>query len=250
MRMKNLNTTFFATGIFLLGSFFSNAATASIYKPISAGHVYVPRGFDTNDDVQIVVAGNLPNLCYKSPRANTKIDGNTISIEMVALFNNVPHTVCAEELVPYLQVVSLGTLEKGAYEVQVKNLPSENGDKLIKEQLNVKATDSVLVDDFIYAAVDSVDHTHGTNQIVLKGYNPSDCYTLDHVEFKSNGRDTYAVLPIMKRKFDPASICPLKPSPFAYSAEVPTELNADPVLLHVRTMNGNSFNRIYSEQQK
>ena len=42
-------------------------------KVIPIEHVYIPSGFDDNDNVEIVITGFLPNLCHKSPSAKVRV---------------------------------------------------------------------------------------------------------------------------------------------------------------------------------
>ena len=65
------------------------------------------------------------------------------------------------------------------------------------------------------------------------------------MEFKSNGENTYSVLPIMKQN---SELCPMKLVPFEYEISIPKELDKKKVLLHVRSMNGSSINRIVTVQ--
>ena len=73
------------------------------------------------------------------------------------------------------------------------------------------------------------------------GYNPSDCYELDKVTYVSNDKDTYSVLPRLKKVKE---FCPVKLKSFTITWKVPRQLDAKNVLLHVRTLNGNSVNKI------
>jgi hypothetical protein len=140
-----------------------------------------------------------------------------------------------------LTSVDLGILDKGDYKIRVNpKTMFEN-----KTDLSVSESTSPSVDDFTYASVESVDKIAGTRDIVLKGYNPSDCFVLDRVQYVSNGKDTYSVLPIMKQI---SNFCPMKLVPFNYQSSFPSDLKSKKILLHVRVMDGRSVNSVWTEQ--
>jgi tRNA threonylcarbamoyladenosine modification (KEOPS) complex Pcc1 subunit len=206
---------------------------------VPVDHVFSPNGFDSNDTTEVVVTGYLPNLCYKAPRAEVKLDENknVADIEVKALDYSSDTTYCLEMLVPFTEVVPLGVLDKGNYDIKVNKETTTPLESKIKV---VEAT-SDAVDDYIYASVEVVNRKSGTQTVLLEGYNPSDCLQLDEVKFVDNGSDTYSVLPKMKQVSD---FCPIKPTPFTYEAELPTTLESEKVLLHVRVMDGKSVNRV------
>ena len=56
--MKKIITLFLFTVAALV-----NASTPT-EKLVPVDHIYVPTGFDSNDTVEVVVTGYLPNLCH------------------------------------------------------------------------------------------------------------------------------------------------------------------------------------------
>ena len=98
---------------------------------------------------------------------------------------------------------------------------------------------------YVYANVDYIETTQGSRIALLKGYNPSDCFEFDRVQFISNERDTYSVLPIMKQVRE---FCPMKMVPFEILVVVPRTLSVEKLLLHVRVMNGKSVNAIFENE--
>ncbi len=95
--------------------------SASIGEPqrevIVPEKVYVPTGFDDNDLVEVVVAGNLPSSCYSAgiftavPFPETR----QIVIKQEALY--YPKSWCVMSLVPYRETVKVGVLDAANYEV-------------------------------------------------------------------------------------------------------------------------------------
>ncbi len=98
------------------------------------------------------------------------------------------------------------------------------------------------IDNFDYMFVANVRHMPGDKSISLDGYTVSSCFELDEIKFQSNGTDTYAVLPIMKKVSD---FCPRKMTPVSYEVPLPNSIKRKEILIHVRSMQGNSVNSIY-----
>lgn len=213
-----------------------------IEKLVPVDHVYLPSGFDSNDNVEIVITGFLPNLCHKSPASKVKIEGGKVNIEMTSLYYQASNPYCPEMVVPFTETVTLGLLDKGNYEITV------NGKSAWELSGNMKIAESTsnAVDEFNYAYVNYIDKEVGDGVVAFKGYNPSDCFVLDEITHVSNEKDTYSVLPKMKQV---SEFCPMKLVPFTYDWEVPTDIRDDKVLLHVRTMEGRSVNTIYNRSK-
>jgi len=218
-----------------------NAGTpVEIAVPIE--DIYVPTGFDSNDTSEVIISGYLPNLCHKSPATKTTIKGNNIDIQVTALKYHSTNPMCPEMVVPFLETVKVGLLDKGNYSITV------NGKTPFKKTSKISITESTssAVDSYIYANVEYVEREEASKTVSLKGYNPSDCLVLDEVKFVSNKSNTYSVLPIMKQIRD---FCPMKMTAFSYDVEVPTEIKKEKVLLHVRGMDGNSVNSLFNTVQ-
>ena len=94
-------------------------ASTPVVKKVEAQHVYTPKGFDTNDNSEVVIAGMLPNLCHKSPSTKVTRDGNKINIELTTLYYHESNPFCPEMQVPFLESVYLGILDKGLYEITI-----------------------------------------------------------------------------------------------------------------------------------
>jgi hypothetical protein len=232
---QNLKGFFVFTVLLFSGSVWAGLPV-EVLAPVD--HVYAPKGFDSNDSTEIIVAGRLPNTCHKAPSATYEVVGGKILVTMKALSYQDSNPYCPPMSVPFVEPVNVGVLEKGSYQVVV------NGQSEHEKQATIIISESVspAVDDHVYAAVEYVERTPNTRTVTLKGYNPSDCYELDEVRMISNDVDTFSVLPVMKKV---RSHCPMKMIPFNYEAQVPETLKeVDQVLLHVRVMNGKSVNAL------
>lgn len=208
-----------------------------VQTQVPVDHIYVPKGYDSNDNVELVVEGYLPNLCYKNPDAVVKVEGRDINISIVANSTDFEGAICAEMIVPFSHVVNVGLLDKGNYNIKV------NGK--IDSSIFVTESTSDAIDDQIYANVEHIEKIPGEQRVIIKGHHPSYCLEFDRFEVFNNGSDVYSVLPIAKKISD---FCPMKMIPFEYEMDVPSDLERNRVLIHVRSMNGNSVNSIYSRK--
>ncbi len=203
-----------------------------ILSPV--GHIYTPEGFDSNDSVEVVVTGNFPNPCYGRNKVEVRVEDDVIDIEVTAILSERFRRICPEMMIPFKEVISLGNLQGGEYFVNVNK-------GAVKGVLNVAEAPSNAVDEHLYAAIDYVEKK-GKEDYVLHGWKYSDCVHLDKVEVVSNNRDTLSILPIMKQTQE---FCPMKGMPIS----IPVKLNFASLktrlpLIHVRTMDGKSFNSI------
>lgn len=211
-------------------------------KKVPIEHVYIPSGFDDNDTVEIVVTGFLPNLCHKSPKASVRMTGRDIEINVTSLYYHESNPFCPEMVVPFIETVTLGLLRDGTYNVSVNG----NSEFASSSILEIGRASSSAVDEYNYAYVDYVEKNEDSNIVKLKGYHVSDCFVLDSIDYRSNGVDTYSILPKLRQVRE---LCPMKLTPFSYEFRVPRELNAPKVLLHVRTLNGKSHNTIFNHPE-
>ena len=184
----------------------------------------------------------VPNLCHKSPQSKVVVKDKVINIQIQALHqydNN--NLFCPEMIVPFVEIVDVGMLDKGNYKVVV-NGHSPNS---LKSELFVSESISNSVDEHVYANVDYIEKSEGSRMVNLIGYNPSDCFVFDKIEYVDNGKDVFSILPKMKQISD---FCPMKMVPFNLEMEVPNNLKSDKVLLHVRVMNGKSVNSLFNNK--
>ncbi len=210
-------------------------------------HLYVPSGFDNNDNVELVVTGYFPNPCYGRNKVNAKIQGDVINVRVTALVRQDEKAeACAAMVVPFKEVIPVGNLQGGDYKIIVNS----NTRFELQDNLKVAEAASQNQDDHIYAVVDYIELGFmggESGSALLVGWNPSDCLALDHVEYVSNGKDTLSILPIMKKIRD---FCPLKMVPLTIPVNFNPESFSHPkVLLMSRTIEGKSVNTLMERQQ-
>jgi len=235
-----MKKTIFAVLLLVIGNVFAGVPQE---RRVPVDHLYIPAGFDSNDNVEVVVTGFLPNLCHKNPDAAVTYKTNgDVEVEVTSLYYDETNPFCPEMVVPFTLSVPLGVMDAGEYKINVNK--ENNKNKAIESTLVVQESISNAIDTYHYAYVSNVLKKPGSHRIHLKGYNPSDCFVLDKIESIDNGKDTFSVLPKMKQV---RSFCPMKMVPFTYEFEVPKNLNEKNILIHVRTMDGKSINTILAQ---
>ncbi len=199
---------------------------------IETENVHVPKGFDSNDNAEVVLTGVLPSTCYRRPFGEAKVLGNQVTIEMKATKLDEQDHFCIMALVPYMVSVPLGQLREGNYAVAVNPGTTDEKDNT----LLVERPSSSSIDNFTYANVSAVKKIGG-NKIILEGAHPSSCMVIDRVDVTVNG-DTYAVLPIVKQV---KPICDTMMQPFSYEMELPGSVR-EKIIVHVRKLDGTASN--------
>lgn len=223
----------------LSGLFLSQLAFAQPQIiPAPVKHLYVPQGFDSNDAVEVVVTGNFPNPCLSRNDVSVSVIEDKIDVLVTALMPDEKLN-CPDMLVPFKEVVSIGNLQGGEYQIVVN--------KKLKEKLVVEESASGAVDEHLYAAIDNVEKK-ADGKFVLQGWRYSNCIELQKIEVRSNNKDTLSVLPIMKQVSD---FCPMKMMPVSYEVSLDfRDVKVDEALIHVRTMDGKSFNKIFDLKER
>ncbi len=220
-----------------------NAATP-VRKEIPVQKVYTPEGFNSNENSQIVVTGTLPNLCHKSPLVKKQITDKEIKIELTSLSYDVTNTYCPEAILPFEKTIDLGELEEGNYNVVI----NEGTQVQQEEKLIVESADPVNGNEnLIYANITDIQISEDDpTAIRLKAYNPSTCFEIDEIKINSDQNGTYTVSPILKQRDE---FCAYKMVPFDIDIKLPIQEGDENILLHVKTMDGDSINRIINPQQ-
>lgn len=206
--------------------------------------IFIPVGFDDNDDVVAVVDGYLPDTCFRlrSPEMTVDAEKGKVMVQPKAMLFPGP---CLDVTIPYTTVVRLGTVPKGTYTVATRK-----GN--VSDSLNVKQATKQQPDDYLYAPVESaqIEKLAG-NQLraILSGRFTSNCLKLEEVRIANSGK-TLEVLPIMKQleKAENGEACKKVEMPFEEKVMLP-EIKAGRHLLHVRTLNGHSVNEVFTQAE-
>ena len=239
-RFTNAVSGVLASVVAVAGLAFSGAAFAdSTLVAVDAARVFVPVGFDDNDNTQVVLDGYLPSGCYRLGRPEVAVDPQTRQIKVQAMARYFDVT-CIEARIPYNIVVDVGMLPAGEFTVVT------NGDSM-RENLRITESTTAGPDDHDYAPVDSVRirEVAGTDRVVavIDGRFTNSCMSFDEVKVIDNGT-TLAVLPIIK--IDADAICNDIILPYRKVVNLPANMAPGRHLLHVRSLNGHALNHVFS----
>jgi hypothetical protein len=221
--------------LLLFVSLLSLNAMAIQKVQLMSGKLYVPEGFDSNDLVEVVVSGKLPDLCYRNPTVEVERDGDTFEIYLYAY--HVPVEPCRKIALPYMEKVNLGMLPQGNYKAKLI------GEHAPLDTVEIKVTEAIsqLQDEFNYGNVMGIRERENSRQIELIGTNPVNC-----LKFVKMETVIQAKVIVLKPHFKEQGECKEMPTPFSIKYEVPF-LPQHPrgLLLHVRVMDGRSYNYLF-----
>jgi len=199
------------------------------------GKLYVASGFDNNDMVELTVVGTLPNSCYRNPAFEIEKKDKKFTIRLFA--NYVPLTSgCRDVSMAYTEIINFGMMYPGKYEISLVNKNNTESKKLI-----IQPALSQLVDDFLYGNVSGIVENDANREIELIGANPVNCLVFDKMI-----TDVQNSIIVLRPQFKEVGTCENKSTPFKIKYTVPF-LDDQPqgILLHVRVMNGRSYNYLY-----
>lgn len=215
--------------------------------PTSVETVYVPVGFDDNDNVEVVLYGHLYNNCVKVGPASATVSEETKTITVKAQSWSYYHQSCEgqEMYNPFTQPIQIGLLSAGTYEIKVEGRPEVKAASLVVTQRT-----SSTPDDFLYAPVDEMsiaeDFEKKTQTLTLGGDyidQRNGCVVVNRVETKIVSGNVIIVLPIAEQRVG-VKCAQLSSSPrFKKTVTLPGFLSGKH-LIHVRVLNGQSLNRI------
>ncbi|MFM8314018.1 MAG: hypothetical protein ACKOA8_07000, partial [Deltaproteobacteria bacterium] len=155
---------------------------------------YIPKGYDDNDRVQLVVEGQFPNSCYKVGPYATKVDPKTRTIhiqQQAYLYNGT----CIQMLVPFSQVVDLGIIKQGQYKLFDQSKNHELG------ALDIDAATKADPDEYLYApttdAYITSDPVAGTHTLNVVGAFSDRCTVFEEIRVNYTS-DVIIVQPVVK----------------------------------------------------
>jgi hypothetical protein len=239
MKLNNLSLMI----VVICFSFFSINKTYSkkrIRKSIvfaSVNKVFIPKGYDSNDNIEVVISGYFNSLCYKFNKIKTKIDTRRKIIKVGVTAIKTHKKNCLKVLVPFKEIVSLGILPHGKWKIYV----NKNSLYHVESNFSVSLSDSELIDNHVYSSVDYVQYIGG-NRFELFAFIPSSCFSFEKIEVYFNGKDTFSILPILRQDID---FCPYKMIHMSVPFEVDlSRVSGKSFLIHVRSLEGKSFNKV------
>ena len=236
-------STLWVTAFLFCNSLLFGSLTREIVD-INPQHLFVPSGFDDNDQVEIITDGYLPDTCYRIRPTQVFIDLDKKRITVQPKAQLFPG-VCMDVTVPFTTVVPISAgVPTGNYEITTKN-------GSLKERLFVAPAPFSSPDDYLYAPVDkaTVENTmQGTQTATVYGRFTNSCSMIDNIKITVTDK-TIQVLPVMKQsdKDQHGNPCAAEERPFEERITLP-KLATGRYLLHVRSLNGQSVNQVFNSQ--
>lgn len=202
---------------------------------VNFNRVYVPEGFDSNDNVQFVGEGLFANSCYRPAQTKVTVDDTTKTITVSPAAYEY-EGLCLQVILPFDRVVDVGILKGGDYTILRANSNEELG------ELHVNQATTRSADDFLYAPVEQayLHQKNGKKTIYLTGQFPMDCMKLQEVKATIN-KDVIVLQPIAA--MNEGASCKQGQFPFEASVDVSTASKGR-YLIHVRSMNGKAVNSL------
>ncbi len=201
---------------------------------------WIPVGYDDNDQIQVVVAGVLPNSCYQI--GPYSVSQTSRGIEITQFAYHLPGK-CSEFTVPFNRTVDLGILASSIYPV----IDSTSGRTL--SELGVRVAKLPAPDDYQYAPISSATILHEPTGPVLylTGNLPSPSVRIKEIKVSMSG-DVMVVLPIVEPVpgFKPLwdKLSALSTRPYFQIRKPLNHVPSGTFLLHVRALDGKGLNQL------
>lgn len=203
--------------------------------------VFVPVGFDSNDDGEVILKGRFPTGCYKVGPATATVDREKKVVTVKAESYHYEGAFCLSANIDFIQSVKLGPLPEGQYTVKL-DAPGT----VAAEKLSVARSTSVNPDDFTYAPVRNVSlrKVEGNTpyELELRGDLPSlgqGCLAIDEVRTNLTEENVLVVQPITK-------VTSEQQCNGNYEVKLPISAPVrEGLLVHVRVLDGQSLNQYF-----
>jgi hypothetical protein len=206
---------------------------------IKPDHVFIPPGFDSNDNAQLVVTGDLQDTCHKQGRTKVRVDEAAKKIFLTQEAFKYNSAWCADLPANYVQTVDLGVVKEGKYEVVV----NDGNDKPVKAgEMSIAVAKTPEPDANTYAPVEEVaiKNTGDKRELTLRGTLQSRCTKVEDVKILQRAPGVIEILPITDLK--EGTRCVRENAEYEKTIALP-ELKG-PTLVHIRSLAGGSVNRV------
>lgn len=222
---------------------FSAMADEPAEVPAPVSKIFIPFGFDSNDNVEVVAHGEFPNSCWRVGKTSATVDHetNTIYVDVTAYqYPEGERFLCAQVIMPYIAPVKLGILKTGEYTV----VAGANQD--VRAQLHVEEATTQSPDDHMYAQVDSAEVValaNGEYELQMSGTHPYfyiGCMKITEVKTYLRPDDVLVALPIGEIE----EVCPESYSHHFKVRHKIENMFLGKGLLHIRALNGDSYNKL------
>ena len=161
-------------------------------------HVFIPKGFDNNDNAQVIIDGWLPDTCHKNGSYKVNVDSDRKQILIENQVYIYPGVGCLYIVIP----------------VAFKDVSTFKAMGFMPVTISKNPNSPYGPDDYLYAPVKDVfmeNPRELMNRIlILRGVFPDNCMSIQETRVKYKG-NTIVVLPIAQHL---GSSCQLGAVPF------------------------------------
>lgn len=204
--------------------------------------VFVPRSFDNNDNAQITITGTFSSTCFRLAQPTVEVleSARTVRVRARAYYYS-QGTVCQRMLVPYAQTIDLGVLSAKTYKIEF----ARETDWVPMSQIRIAESKNSGPDDQLYAHVTEVSvlpiEGSPTKTLTIEGILLNSCMQEPALTIGYHPFDVIEVLPVVDMTV--STECNPTVTPFRKTATLEHRWDG-PTLVHVRSLNGQSFNKI------
>jgi hypothetical protein len=254
MKLNKLGLITIVAAMWTLNVYAEHAPHSPQLEQINVQEVFVPEvGYDNNDNVQVLVDGKLPNLCYDLDKTTSSIDMDKKIITITQYARKKSDSICDLDRrdlpeymkypVRYSQDYNLGQLHSGKYKIVFSQQKKLNKSR----PLEIKKAPVSSVDNFIYAPISSAfipEIIYETNdaQVVLTGIMGSTCLKFSKIDVITMN-DVYIILP--KLTYNGNVECQNQPRPIQKIISL-GKVEPGRYLIHIRSTSGKAINKVFS----
>lgn len=245
--------TLFILSLILVSQFAfaqSNTKPTPKYRPVLVKtlpqNIFTPMGFDNNDNVQLVIAGEYPNTCYKVGPVQSYVDAANKRIIIRSESYFYRSSMCAQIMVPYFVTVNVGIVTAGIYSIYAEDA---NGNIRKFARMPIALSQNSGPDDLLYAQINHVFVTRSSSgQYVmnLEGQMTNSCMDFGQLKVLYRENNVVEVLPTVT--MNNTSGCQDVMVPFVKSVPMDKIPNGK-ALIHVRSLSGQSVNTVVDFKQ-
>jgi hypothetical protein len=203
---------------------------------------FIPQGFETRDETQVVMAGTLPDTCYKPTRVETQVD-KAAKVITITQWAAAASTNCLPMIVPFYSVVKLGRLEAGEYELRDEPSQANLGSLEVLPSKDPGGGSDYLNFAPLSDAYVETDPVTGRLELVLEGSWLDRCSRFKEIQVVYQS-DVIVVKPIIESESGSRK-CGSKRSRAGFTERVALKAMSLPYLLHVRLRGGEAINKLY-----
>tara|TARA_B100000749_G_scaffold280896_1_gene280708 strand:- start:81019 stop:81741 length:723 start_codon:yes stop_codon:yes gene_type:complete len=206
-------------------------------------HIYIPSGFDNNDNAQLVFEGEFTNSCYRTGVTNYFVNDNTKTITVENKVQFYSNQMCLMVIMHYKKELNLGVVEEGNYKVE---FASSNGPNREMGVMNINPARTDSADDVLYAPVQSATYNKADKVLSLKGNFSNSCLRLENVITRRPAAPNNNVIEVLPQaKLLDAADCEAQLGDYPFTHAVSLEnAGTGRVLVHIRSLNGQAVNLI------